>query len=85
MWWNGTSPFEFDRKSMETETITLSEFLNGGKEIIEQILTSEESKLHNWVSYIAKMSGEFDSRKDSHSTRSEWIPWRLVKLCQGLF
>ena len=33
---------EFDRKSMETETATGSEFTNGGKAISEQILASEE-------------------------------------------
>ena len=33
---------EFDGKSMETETTTWSQFLNGGKTIVEQILTSEE-------------------------------------------
>ena len=42
MWRNGASLCEFDLKSMETETTTLSEFLNGGKAIVEQILTSEE-------------------------------------------
>ena len=42
MQWNGTSPCEFDGKSMETETITWSEFPNGGKAIVEQILASEE-------------------------------------------
>ena len=34
-------PSEFDGKSMETET-TWSEFPNGGKAIVEQILASEE-------------------------------------------
>ena len=33
---------EFDGKSMETETTILSEFLNGGKVIVEQILASGE-------------------------------------------
>ena len=42
MWQNGASLCEFDLKSMETETTTLSEFLNGRKAIVEQILTSEE-------------------------------------------
>ena len=39
---NGASCCEFDRKSMETETTTSSEFPNGGKAIAEQILASEE-------------------------------------------
>ena len=34
--------FEFDGKSMETETTTWSEFSNGGKAIVKQILASEE-------------------------------------------
>ena len=33
---------EFDGKSMETEATTWSEFPNGGKAIVEQILASEE-------------------------------------------
>ena len=41
MRWNGASRCEFDGKSMETET-TWSEFLNGGKVIVEQILVSGE-------------------------------------------
>ena len=42
MWWNGASHCEFDGKSMETETTILSEFPDGGKAIVEQILASEE-------------------------------------------
>ena len=34
--------FEFDGKSMETETTTWSEFPNGGKSIVEQVLAPEE-------------------------------------------
>ena len=33
---------EYDGKSMETETTTWSEFPNGRKAIVEQILASEE-------------------------------------------
>ena len=33
---------EFDGESMETETTTQSEFPNGGKAIVEQLLASEE-------------------------------------------
>ena len=40
--WNGASRCEFDGKSVETETTTWSEFPNGGKAIVEQILASEE-------------------------------------------
>ena len=42
MWWKRVFPFDFDRKSVETETATWSEFPNGGKVIVEQILASEE-------------------------------------------
>ena len=42
MRWNGASRFEFDGNSMETEATTWSEFLDGGKAIVEQILASEE-------------------------------------------
>ena len=37
-------PVEFDRKSMETETTTWSEFSNEWKTIVEHILASEEIK-----------------------------------------
>ena len=42
MQWIGGSHFEFIGKSMETKTTTSSEFPNGGKVIVEQILVSEE-------------------------------------------
>ena len=42
MQWNGASCCELVGKSMETETTTWSEFPNGGKAIVEQILASEE-------------------------------------------
>ena len=42
MSWNETSPFKFDRKSVETETTTWLEFPNRDKVIVEQILASEE-------------------------------------------
>ena len=40
--WNRVSCYEFDGKSMENETLSWSEFLNGRKAIVEQILLSEE-------------------------------------------
>ena len=44
MQWNIGHPFffEFDRKSMETETTTQLEFPNRGKAIVEQILAAKE-------------------------------------------
>ena len=39
-----TPPFKFQGKSMETETTTRSEFLNGADAIVEQILGLEERK-----------------------------------------
>ena len=44
MQWNMVSCCEFDAKSKETDTTTWSEFPNGGKAIVEQILVSEERK-----------------------------------------
>ena len=38
----GASCFEFDRKSIESETATWLEFLSEGKAFVEQILASEE-------------------------------------------
>ena len=40
--WNRVSCYEFYGKSMENETLSWSEFLNGRKAIVEQILLSEE-------------------------------------------
>ena len=42
MQWYRLSCFEFDRKLMESETTTWSEFPIGGKAIVEQILMPEE-------------------------------------------
>ena len=42
MEWNGASHSEYDGKSMETETTKWSEFPNGRKAIVEQIVVSEE-------------------------------------------
>ena len=44
MRWNGPSCCEFDGKSMETETRTWSEFPNGGKAIVKQILALKVKK-----------------------------------------
>ena len=48
-------PFEFLGKSMEAETTTWSEFPNGRKAIVEQILVSEERNL-------SKSSGLWESQ-----------------------
>ena len=42
MWWSEVSCCESGEKSMETETTIWSEFPNGGKSIIEQILALKE-------------------------------------------
>ena len=44
MQWNGASQFEFDRKSMETETTRFSEFINGEKAIVKRIQEEERNK-----------------------------------------
>ena len=48
---------EFDRKSMETETTVWSEFPNGGKAIIEQILASEETNVSRRAGLWESQSG----------------------------
>ena len=42
MQWSMVFCWEYDGKSKENETTTWSEFHNGGKAIVEQILVSEE-------------------------------------------
>ena len=42
MRWNKVFCFEFEGMTMETEIIAWSEFPNGEKTIVEQILASEE-------------------------------------------
>ena len=46
---------EFDGKSMETETTTWSEFPNGGKVFVKQIVVSEE--IHK-----SKKAGQWESQ-----------------------
>ena len=64
MQWNGASHRELVGKSMETETTTWSEFPNGVKAIIEQILASEERNKSKraglweatvWISYLISL------------------------------
>ena len=51
MQWNVANCCEFDGKSMEAEITTWSEFPNGGKDIVEQILASEERNKSNEQDY----------------------------------
>ena len=64
MRWNRTSPCEYDGKSIETEKTKWSEFPNGGKAIVEQILASEERNKSKraglweatvWISYLISL------------------------------
>ena len=54
MQWNEVSCCEFDEKLLESETTTWSEFPNGEKAIVEQILVQEErnksKRARLWVS-----------------------------------
>ena len=58
MRWNMEPHREFDGVSMETETTIWSDFPNGGKAVVEQILASEEknrpktTELWEWLSAI---------------------------------
>ena len=61
MQWNGTSPCEFDGKSLETETKTWAEFPNGGKAIVEQILALEEINKSKRAGLWGKLSVYYPS------------------------
>ena len=75
MWWNRASPFEFDGKSMETETPTWSEFPNGGKTTVEQILGSH---LH-WVKKRPKSERYTVSSWDTNPWSNFCDPhWKLI-------
>ena len=54
---NGASHCEYDGKSMETETTKWSDFPNGGKAIVEQILASEERKKSKRAGLSESQSG----------------------------
>ena len=71
MQWNRASCFEFVGKSMETKTTTWSEFPNGRKAIVEQILASQErnrskrawlweSQSGIWVGKLTSWAALFD-------------------------
>ena len=49
MQWNRASCSEYDEKLMETETTTWSEFLKGGKAIVEQTLALEKRDISKRV------------------------------------
>ena len=50
-------PISRDRKSMETEAMPCSEFSNGGKAIVEQMLASEERKKSKRAGLLESQSG----------------------------
>ena len=60
MQWNGAFGFEFDGKSMETETAIWSKFLIVGKAIVEQILASEKRNISKrtalWEPQLGRVS-----------------------------
>ena len=64
MQWNEAFPFEFQKKSMETETTTWSGFSNCGKATVGQILVPEEIYKPNtaglwiWVNHLSKVTLE---------------------------
>ena len=63
MQWNRASHCEYDGKSVEIETTTWSEFPNGGKAIVKQILASEErnnsKRAGLWESQSRDLSKQF--------------------------
>ena len=70
MWWNRACHCEYDAKSMGTETIPWSEFPNGGKAIVEQILASSK----NWIqkSRTVKITVRDLSRKTDYLGKVAW-------------
>ena len=62
MQWNGASCCEFDRKSMEPETTTWSEYPNGGKAIVEQILVLEETNKSKRAGLWESQSGIWEGK-----------------------
>ena len=58
MRWKGASCCEFDGKSMETETTTWSEFPNGGKAIIEEMLVSKERNEQDYENHSVGSESE---------------------------
>ena len=88
MQWNEASRYELDGKSMKTETTTWSEFSNGGKAIVEQIVASEEmnkseraglweSQPGIWVGKLTIWVRSFGTEKSQHCIDEYW--WGLVK------
>ena len=74
MRWNGAFSFQFEGKSMETETTIWSEFLNGGKAIVEQILGKKEIKSEERKSEeIKSKSIKSEERSKEERRKSEEI------------
>ena len=90
MQWNEASQCEFDRKPIATETATWSEFPNGGKTIVEQILVSEERKKSKRAELQESQSGIWVGKLniwDCEITRDHQIYQfhqnRLASPCDG--
>ena len=65
MQWNGASCCEFDFRSMESETTTWSEFRNGRKAIVEQIIASKERDK-------SKRAGLWELQYGNHLSKVVW-------------
>ena len=79
MIWNGASCFEFDGKSMETEKTTWSEFPNGGKAIVEQILASQKKKEIK-ASRTVRVTVRNPRKKVNHQSKVSWDKNILTKI-----
>ena len=66
MQWNGASCCEFDFQSMESETTTWSEFRNGRKAIVEQIIASKERDK-------SKRAGLWELQYGNHLSKVVWV------------
>ena len=72
MRWNRASHCEIDKKSMETETTTWSEFPNGGKAIAEQTPASKKKKKKVQNSKTGRITVWDPSREVNHLSMVMW-------------
>ena len=82
MQWNGVSCCEFDGKAMETETTTWSEFADGWKIFVEQMLALEKRNKSKRAGLWESLSGIW-RRKLPISVRLFEIQNRLASPYDG--
>ena len=83
MQWNGASCFELVGKWMETETSTWSEFTNGGKAIVEQILALGERNKSKRAGLLESQSGIWVGKLTIWVRSFEWKNYNRVQFHQN--